>query len=338
MGSSPRMKGSAPALAVLWLAVAGASLAVQPAPPPPIARQLADGVWWIPGSALANRQPDGNTVVLEGPDGLVVLDTGRHRWHREAILALAQSRKAPIAAIVNSHWHLDHVSGNPDLKAAYPAAKVYASDAIDTALSGFLRSSAASAREYLASPGIPEETAEDIRGDLATTERGARLRPDIVIAASGAVVLGGRRVEVNLARHGPTAGDVWLYDPATRVAAVGDLVTLPVPFLDTACVDGWKAAMARVWETPFETLVPGHGNPMRRAEFARYRDAFEQFATCARSEREASECAAGWARDAGSLIEASSMDAKRAERMAVYYVREVLRPNGGNSRYCTSAG
>ena len=46
--------------------------------------------------------------------------------------------RLPVVAIVNSHWHLDHVSGNAALRAAYPRAQVYASDAIDGAMRGFL--------------------------------------------------------------------------------------------------------------------------------------------------------------------------------------------------------
>ena len=33
------------------------------------------------------EQPDGNTVVFKGAAGLVVLDTGRHLWQRQAMLA-----------------------------------------------------------------------------------------------------------------------------------------------------------------------------------------------------------------------------------------------------------
>lgn len=320
------------AAGLLWAAAAAS--AADPAPAPPAARALAEGAWWIPGGFPPRRQPDGNTVVFRGPEGLVVLDTGRHRWHREAILAFAKAEGAPIAAIVNSHWHLDHVSGNPDLKAAYTGAKVYASDAIDGALAGFLPRSAASSREYLTTPGLAGETAEDIRGDLATIDRGGALRPDVVIAKSATLSLAGRRIEVNLSRDGPTAGDVWLYDPATRIAAVGDLVTLPVPFLDTACVAGWKEALARVWATPFETLVPGHGAPMDRAQFAAYRQAFESFTACSASTREVADCASGWTKDVAPLLSASSMEAKRAEGMAAYYVRDVLRRHGGDSEYC----
>src|SRR5258708_10846165 len=262
----------------ILMALAGSALALGAAePPPPTPQSLARDVWLIPGGFPPNRQPDGNSIVFKAPKGLVVLDTGRHRWHRQAILDLAKAQGSPIVAIVNSHWHLDHVSGNPQLKAAYPSARVYASDAISDALSGFLRESANGARVYLAMPGIPAETAEDIRGDLATTENGDALRPDVVIKASGMLTLGGRAIEVNLAPNGPTAGDVWLYDRESRIASVGDLVTLPVPFLDTACVAGWKSALAEVSATPFETLVPGHGKPMTRAEFGQYRAAFDAF-------------------------------------------------------------
>jgi len=87
---------------------------IAPEPTPPAPQFLAEGIWLIPGAFMGNRQPDGNTVVFKGTTGLVVLDTGRHRWHRRAILDFAKHEVAPIVTIVNSHWHLDHVSGNQD--------------------------------------------------------------------------------------------------------------------------------------------------------------------------------------------------------------------------------
>ena len=89
---------------------------------------------------LPDRGPDGNTVLLTGPSGLVVVDTGRHAWHSDAILAFARDRRLAITAIVNTHWHLDHSSGNVRLKAAHPAAKVYTTRAVDAAIApgGFL--------------------------------------------------------------------------------------------------------------------------------------------------------------------------------------------------------
>ncbi len=83
--------------------------------PPPRAQSIAKGVWLIPGGIPSGREPDGNTVVFAGSKGLTVLDTGRHPGHWQAILAFAAERHTPIVAIVNSHWHLDHTSGNAPL-------------------------------------------------------------------------------------------------------------------------------------------------------------------------------------------------------------------------------
>ena len=94
-------------------------------------RELAHGVHFIPGAFLPGRGPDGNTVVFDAPEGLIVIDTGRHAWHAEAILAFAQARRRPIAAILNTHWHLDHATGNARLRAAFPNAPLYATSAVD---------------------------------------------------------------------------------------------------------------------------------------------------------------------------------------------------------------
>ena len=75
-------------------------------PGPPAAREIAPDTFLLPGAVPADRGPDGNTVVLVAPSGLTAIDTRRHSWHSDAILALARSRNQPVAAIVNTHWHL----------------------------------------------------------------------------------------------------------------------------------------------------------------------------------------------------------------------------------------
>lgn len=314
-------------------ALADAPPEPQPQPKP---QAVAPGIWLIPGGILPKRQPDGNTVILVAPEGLVVIDTGRHPWHRQAILDFARAQHRPIVAIVNSHWHLDHVSGNPDLKQAYPKAKVYASTAIDGALAGFLPRSAERAKPYLASGKLPPETAEDLRADLATIENGRALRPDIPVTASGRRKLGGLKVQLNLARHAATDGDLWLFEPKSGVVAVGDLVTLPAPFLDTACAKGWKAALDQVWATPFRIAVPGHGAPMTRAQFDSYRRAFAALTDCAASSRPKADCATDWSAATASLRSAGLEEKKRAQAMTEYYVGEALRSHDGNSAYCTA--
>ncbi|MBI1213104.1 MAG: MBL fold metallo-hydrolase [Alphaproteobacteria bacterium] len=299
----------------------------------PHEQSVASGVWLIPGSFRPKRQPDGNTIIFTAPKGLIVMDTGRHVWQREAILDFARRQRQPIAAIINSHWHLDHVSGNPALKAAYPSAKVYASGAIRDALTGFLARSAAGAEEYLNSHTVPPETAKDIRNDIATFKAGQLLLPDIEIKESGSRVIAGKTLDVNLASNAATDGDVWIFDASTGVVASGDLVTLPVPFLDTACPEGWRRALAQVDATPFKILIPGHGAPMTRRDFATYRAAFEAFIDCANSKRDSKECTADWMHDVATLLPDDAMRQK-AEGMAPYYVDTVLRAHGGKSAEC----
>jgi len=298
-------------------------------------RAITEGVTLIPGGFLPNRQPDGNTVVFNAPEGLIVMDTGRHAWHRRAILDLAAAQVKPIAAIINSHWHLDHTSGNAEIKRAHPKAKVWGSLAIDGAMRDFFPDSAKQSRAFLDSGQAPKDLAEDIRNDLMTIDAPAQLRPDEVVKASGKRRIAGKALHVNLAPNAATEGDVWVFDPKSGVAAVGDLVTLPVPFLDTACVKGWQDGLTAIWKTRFTVVIPGHGAPMTRGQFATYRTAFDAFADCARSTQDKARCAGEWTRATSALRAPDPANDPRTIAMAEYYV-DVLRSNGGNSKFCNA--
>src|SRR5665213_3011729 len=173
--------------AAIWLALAAPAWAAPSSDDAALqapARQVAKEIWLIPGGFPPKREPDGNTVVFTAPKGLIVLDTGRHPWHVQAIEAFAATRHAKVVAIFNSHWHLDHTSGNAELKRAYPGARVYASRAVEQALQGFLPRSAIETRKYLDSGQADPATAEDLRGDLAAIAASALIIPDTPIDAS----------------------------------------------------------------------------------------------------------------------------------------------------------
>jgi hypothetical protein len=78
---------------------------------------------------------------------------------------------------------------------------------------------------------------------------------------------------VRVAEDAVTDADIWIYDEAARVAVLGDLVTLPAPFFETACPARWQEALDAVWATPFTLAVPGHGAPhcAHRGRVARQR-------------------------------------------------------------------
>ena len=313
-----------------------ATAARAPLPTPPRAREVAPGTFLLEGAMLAQRGPDGNTVVLVGPGGLIVVDTGRHAWHSDGILAFAKARRLPIAAVVNTHWHLDHSSGNGRVKAAHPAARVYTTTAVNQAVApgGFLARNLAAALESPVDASTPALRREEREVFIATMKAADALGPDVAVDRSGPIDMAGRRLDVRVTKDAVTAADLWIFDEQTGVAVLGDLVTLPAPFFETACPARWDAALDDVWATPFTLAVPGHGAPMTRAQFDSYRQAFGAFRACVGSDRAPKECAAGWTRGAGQFL---STEAQRREATgyAAYYV-DFLRKNGGASPDCAA--
>ena len=300
-----------------------------------VPRHIATSYRLIPGAFEPNRGPDGNSIFLDAPDGLILVDTGRHPEHRDRLLAYARERGRPIAAIFNTHWHLDHSTGNGDIRAAYPHAQLYATNAVDGALAGFLRDSRTRTEAALAAGRIPSERQAEVRRFLAVMDHPETLRPTRPVTHSGPMTIAGRRLEVNIAPFAATEADLWIYDPAIRLLIAGDLVTAEVPFMDTACAQGWRRALDRLAATPFTTLIPGHGVPMDRPAFLAWRAAFENLLDCAASSQTRDQCIAGWRRDAARFIGAGREG--MIDEMTGYYIDTRLRSAPQErQRYCAS--
>lgn len=282
----------------------------------------------IKGGFPPGRQPDGNTVLLGSQDGLIVFDTGRHRFHTQKIIDRADALQQPIAAIINSHWHLDHVSGNILLRERFPNVAVYSNGlALETALATFLARGRESNRKMLDDPATTPEIIDEIHIDTATVEQGERLMPTTSIEAPQVVTIGGRRLEFYTAK-GASDGDIWVFDPTSGVVMTGDLVTLPAPFLDTPCPKAWSAALDAVLATPFTRAIPGHGREMGRSDIVRYRDAFNALIKCSETDAEPTACADAWGAAAAPLQEDLETDARFARGMSRNYVENVLRKDG----------
>jgi glyoxylase-like metal-dependent hydrolase (beta-lactamase superfamily II) len=287
----------------------------------------------IPGAVPLDKGPDGNSIVLDAPDGLIVVDTGRHPEHAKAILDYARERGRPIAAIVNSHWHLDHTTGNWDVRQAYPQVQVYASQALEGALATYLKKGRANAEKALADPKTPSAQKDQILRGRSVIDHPDRIRPNHVVSASSEMKIAGRTLEVHLAGFAASEGDVWLYDPEHKLAIVGDLVVDIVPFMDTACPDGWLRALREIARTPFTTLIPGHGPVMTRADLATWTTAFSNFVNCGRSSSTAEQCVAGWEKDAAKFIDHAHRDYVR--EAAGYYLSTRLRSSPEEQQlYC----
>ncbi len=294
---------------------------------------IAPDTYLVAGETTPNRQPDANSVLIVAPKGLIVFDTGRHPEHAQELLDFANAQHQPIAAVINSHWHLDHVGGNPRLRAAFPDVHVYASSAIDAARNGFLADYRKELMTQIAASKVPEAQ-QAMRAEIALIDQGAALGPTDVVANSGRLNIAGRSLQLNLEKHAVTAGDVWVYDPETRVLLAGDLVTLPAPFFESACPARWRSSLWHLDKTPFEQLVPGHGAPMRRPQFVAYRKAFSDLLDCAAGSGEKARCIDGWVSEAPGLQD--SKDVSYARTLIGYYIDNYLRhPSERIRKFCT---
>jgi len=297
------------------------------------ASAVAEPYHLIPGAVPMNSGPDGNTIVLDAPKGLIVFDTGRHPGHARAILEYAKARHRPIAAVVNSHWHLDHTTGNWDVRRSYPHVAIYATNALEGALATFLKRSREQTDAALADPRTsPAQRDQLIRG-REVIDHPERIRPDHVVERSGQMTIAARELDVHVARFAATEGDVWLFDRKNRVAIVGDLVVDIVPFMDTACPDGWLKALAEIERVPFDTLIPGHGPAMGRSKFIHWKKAFTDFVACGRSTADKEECIAGWDTGAARFIDEAHRGYVRSA--ADYYITTRLRSSADEQQtYC----
>ena len=308
-------------LALAWAATACAA-AARPAP-----------MVLQPGQIDLARGPDGNTEILDAPQGLIVVDTGRHPEHARAILDHARRAGKPIVAIVNTHWHLDHTTGDREILTAFPNAQIVASRAVESALAGFLKDELARSEATLAAGNMPADARARVERSIAAVRDRAALVPTLPVERDQVLALGGRKLEVHLARAAATEGDVWLVVPDEKLAIVGDLVVGAVPFFDTGCEQGWAAALAAIDAARWDRLVPGHGAVMTRVEFRRWRGAFAAYLDCARSARSAQDCAEQWTDDARGFYSAG--EAPQVPAMARYYIENVLRaPPAKRMAYC----
>ncbi len=287
----------------------------------------------VAGSIPQTMGPDGNSVFLEAPEGLILVDTGRHLEHSAKLIEYARQRGRPIVAIINTHWHLDHTTGNMDIRRAYPEALVFATTAVEGALVGFLPRGREDQRALLANPDTPSDQRMQASRAQEVVENPDWLRPTEPVLASGSRMIAGRRVELRLSAFAATEADLWLYDPASRTVIVGDLVVGIVPFMDSACPDGWAKALEEIEQTPFKTLIPGHGAAMTRQDFLVWKSAFDNLLACSRSTAETLECVAGWEGDAARFIPASHREYVR--QAAAYYITSRLRsPPDDQQLYC----
>lgn len=296
-----------------------AALLVACLPAAAAAQTIAEGVSLIAGSFTTGTQPDGNTVIISAPEGSIVVDAGRHPAHTQRIRDQLAAASAKQVVLVNSHWHLDHSGGLIALRKEFPEAPLYAADrGIRNVGTAFLNGYREQLVAALKSPDVTIPEDAEPRAELALIGGSVAFYPTHDVPRPRDVVLLGRDVHLGAA-SGVSGGDTWLRDDATGVLVAGDLVTLPAPLFDTACLDVWADDLNVLSAMKFEQLVPGHGRVLSRDEFRIWHEGFTKLQECVARGRPAETCRNGWLKDTRKLV-TDEAERAQATQLLDYYL------------------
>ena len=194
-------------------------------------QEVKDGLFIITG-------PGGNVGVRVTGDGVVLVDNKFERNY-DAIMGHVQSvTDQPIAYVMGTHHHGDHMGGNP--RFATHAQII----------------------------GHQNNRANMIRGDQPSP-------PTIVFADQTSVFVGDAEVSAYHFGQGHTNGDAIIYFPDLGTIHGGDLLHGTAPFIDYAnggSSKAWITTLEGALELDWDTAIPGHGELMTRADVEAFRD------------------------------------------------------------------
>jgi cyclase len=204
-------------------------------------KPLGHGVYAAIDDAKGDSGANAGFVI--GDDGVVVIDTFEHEPAAKALLAeIRKLTPLPIKFVINTHYHLDHVTGN----------RIFEN-------TGAVILAQRNVRFWIHTENLKFFGDKITPGQKAEIENLAA--PNIVYDAGLDLFLGTRQLKVRVF-PGHTGGDSVVEIPDTNVIFCGDLVwRRTLPNLIDATTSKWTNTAATLVQTaPNGTFVPGHGD------------------------------------------------------------------------------
>ena len=239
-------------------------------------REVMDGLYVIPG--FDGGQSGGNVAVRVTDEGVIIVDNKFPHSFDFITEQVGSITDQPIKYVLNTHHHDDHSGSNSDFM---QEADVIAHK---NARANIVRNN---------QPGAPR----------------------IIFADETAVFLGGAEVQMFHFGRGHTNGDAVAYFPDLRTVHTGDLFVFGQrldgrtlsPFWDFGnggSVLEWPATLTRLLALDFDTVIPGHGPILTKADVRTFRGKLETVI-----DRVGREIAAGTTRnDIASRVDTADLD------------------------------
>jgi cyclase len=205
-------------------------------------------------TVLMPDERSGNTILLQGPKGALLIDTMADTLAVELLSTLDDLDVGPVRYVFNTHWHQNHLGANDALS---ETATIIGS---------------ANLRTRLQSPQRLEFLVQETFPALPSA-----FQPTVTFTDSISVYFNGEEVR---AWHvqGHTDSDVIIYLTGSGVVATGDLWSQFGPFMTDLDTGGslWGVAAALqmlIDRLPEDVIiVPGHTPPTNMAAMRQYQD------------------------------------------------------------------
>ncbi|NOT07776.1 MAG: MBL fold metallo-hydrolase [Gemmatimonadales bacterium] len=253
---------------------------------------VAPGVFVILHPRATDNFPNGNSMVVVGDDGVLVVDTGYlPSVAREDIAWIKTLTPKPVRYVVNTHWHYDHNNGNADYRKAFPGVEIVAHRetqrliALNSARyaagvvvegSGSRKTLEAYRTQLTSDTSLTPVERDTVRARIAQREREMEEMGTLAVEPPTRTFdrelnlrLGGRQIRLLHLARGNTPGDVVVWLPAEQVVAVGDLLVHPIPYAYNSIPHEWVAFLRGVDSLGARTIVPGHGPVFRDPAYLR---------------------------------------------------------------------
>ncbi|PKU24142.1 quinoprotein relay system zinc metallohydrolase 2 [Telmatospirillum siberiense] len=207
-------------------------------------REIAPGVFVHQApyeeATPANRGDIANLGFIVGDQAAAVIDSGGSLREGKALLAAVRRvTDRPVAYVINTHFHPDHIFGN----AAFPVARIVGHQRMAAALKD--------------RGAYYRQTLDRDLGEVAAGS--AVVPPDLAVTDSLGLDLGNRRLLLQAWPPAHTDCDMTVRDERTDSWFLGDLLFCRrMPTIDGS-LRGWIARLEQLRAIPAARAVPGHG-------------------------------------------------------------------------------